>query len=165
MSANKTHPQPVVLMLVLRGQGERQEVLLGRKLTGFGAGNMVAPGGKIEPGEQAVAAAIRELEEETGLQVTESAPVHRATILFRFPVRPASDMDCQVFLATSYQGEPVASEELEPRWYPVANLPVDHMWQDAEHWLPLIIGGEMFTATVIMAQDNLGVESVQITPW
>ena len=94
-----------VLMLVLRGQGERQEVLLGRKLTGFGAGNMVAPGGKIEPGEQAAAAAIRELEEETGLQVTEGAPVHRATILFRFPVRPASDMDCQVFLATSYQGE------------------------------------------------------------
>ena len=58
MSANKIHPQPVVLMLVLRGQGERQEVLLGRKLTGFGAGNMVAPGGKIEPGEQAAAAAM-----------------------------------------------------------------------------------------------------------
>lgn len=165
MSPNKAHPQPVVLMLVLRGQGEQQEVLLGRKLTGFGAGNMVAPGGKIEPGEQAAAAAVRELEEETGLQVTEDDPVHRATILFRFPARPASDMDCQVFLASSYRGEPVASEELEPRWYPVGELPVEYMWQDAEHWLPLIIGGETFTATVIMAQDNLGVESVQISPW
>lgn len=165
MSVDKTQPQPVALMLVLRGQGETRQVLLGRKLTGFGAGNMVAPGGKIEPGEQAASAAVRELEEETSLRVAAECADHRATILFRFPARPASDMDCQVFLATSYDGKPAASGELEPHWYPVADLPVEQMWQDAEHWLPRIIGGEMFTATVIMAQDNLGVTTVRISSW
>lgn len=165
MNVKKTHPQPVVLMLVLRGQGKAQEVLLGRKLTGFGAGNMVAPGGKIEPGEQAVAAAVRELEEETSLRVDAGQAAHRATILFRFPARPASDMDCQVFVATGYEGEPAASGELEPRWHRVDALPAKQMWQDAEHWLPRIIGGEMFTATVIMAPDNLGVERVEFSSW
>ncbi len=165
MKVKRTHPQPVVLMLVLRGFGAQREVLLGKKLTGFGAGNVVAPGGKIEPGELASGAVVRELKEETSLTVDVSHPVHRATILFRFPARPASDMDCQVFWATSFRGEPVASGELEPQWYPVNALPVEDMWQDAEQWLPRIIAGEMFTATVLMAPDNLGVQRMEIRHW
>lgn len=46
------------------------DVLLVRRATGRHAGLWSAPGGRIEPGETAVAAAERELREETGLAST-----------------------------------------------------------------------------------------------
>ena len=161
----RSHPQPVVLALVLSGQGEQQQVLLGRKLTGFGAGNIVAPGGKVDPGESALDAAVRELWEETALQVHPQDMQHRATVHFRFPARPLFDMDCEVFLAHIYSGVATASAELDAQWHYVSQLPTQSMWQDAQHWLPRIISGERFTATVIMAPDNLGVERVVSSDW
>lgn len=161
----RDHRQPVVLVLVLREQAEQQQVLLGRKLTGFGAGNIVAPGGKVERGETALAAAKRELFEETFLQVQCQDLQHRATVLFRFPARPLSDMNCEVFVTHTYAGQLSASTELDACWYDVASLPTQAMWQDAQHWLPRIISGEKFTATVIMKQDNLGVDRVESTSW
>lgn len=161
----RTGPQPVVLILVLRETDAGTEVLLGRKLTGFGAGNIVAPGGKIEPGELPGQAAIRELQEETSLRVEPAHARHRASILFRFPARPRSDMDCHVYTTTQFAGRPARSRELNTCWYPVSALPVEHMWQDAEHWLPRIVAGERFTATVVMKDDNLGVERVSFRPW
>ncbi|MCW4466953.1 NUDIX domain-containing protein [Glutamicibacter sp. MNS18] len=170
MNVNPTQPgqqspQPVVLMLVLRDAGHGTEVLLGLKLTGFGAGNMVAPGGKVEPGEQPVAAAIRELREETGLKADPRTVDFRATVLFRFPANPRSDMDCQVFTAHGFSGQLVPSRELDARWYPVHRMPVEQMWQDAASWLPRIIAGEQFTATVTMADDNQGVRGIDIQSW
>ena len=165
MNPTSSQPQPVVLMLLLRSAPSGTEVLLGRKLRGFGAGNIVAPGGKIEPGEQADAAAIRELFEETSMSASEADSDHRATVRFRFPSRPLSDMDCQVFTATVFDGHPVASDELDPRWYPISQLPGKHMWQDAADWLPRIIDGQRFTATVVMAQDNVAVETISYRYW
>jgi len=161
----RRHPQPVVLVLVLGGQGEQQKVLLGRKLTGFGAGNIVAPGGKVDPGESPLDAAVRELWEETALRVDPQDMQHRVTVYFRFPTRPLSDMDCEVFLAHTYAGVATASTELDAQWHYASRLPTQSMWQDAQHWLPRIISGECFTATVIMAPDNLGVERVVSSDW
>ncbi|XJV90114.1 8-oxo-dGTP diphosphatase [Glutamicibacter creatinolyticus] len=164
-SVNRTQPQPVVLVLLLREGPTGREVLLGRKLTGFGAGNVVAPGGKIEPGESPVQAAVRELAEETGMRVVAGDLAHRANIAFRFPASPRSDMDCRVFVATVFGGQPAASGELDARWYPAQALPVRDMWQDAERWLPLLLDGQRFTATVQMAPDNLGVANLRVQQW
>jgi hypothetical protein len=48
------------------GEGGRQQVLLGRKKRGFGAGMIMGLGGKAGPGESEAACAVREAGEEAG---------------------------------------------------------------------------------------------------
>lgn len=158
-------PRAVVLALVTRETPTGREVLLGKKLTGFGAGNIVAPGGKVDPGEGDVEAAVRELEEETSLRTEVEQLKHCATVLFRFPARPASDMDCQVFSTTSFTGTAASSTELEVQWFDTECLPAEQMWQDADQWLPRILAGEELTATVVMSNDNVGVDRVEFSTW
>lgn len=45
------------------------KILLGRRANTFGRGTWGLPGGHIEPGEKVLAAAAREVREETGLEV------------------------------------------------------------------------------------------------
>jgi 8-oxo-dGTP diphosphatase len=48
---------------------DRNQVLLGKRKGGYKAGFYGLPGGRIEPGERAKSAVMRELVEETGLRV------------------------------------------------------------------------------------------------
>ena len=57
-------------------------VLLIRKKRGLGAGKINGPGGKLEPGETALAAAIREVQEEIG--VTPLLIEDRGVVRFQF---------------------------------------------------------------------------------
>ncbi len=58
------HPVPAVGVVCFRGD----EVLLIRRGCPPRAGQWSLPGGRIEPGERAVDAALRELREETGVE-------------------------------------------------------------------------------------------------
>lgn len=49
-------------------------VLLGRRKGSHGAGTWALPGGWLEKGEEFAAAAVRELEEETGLTMADLGP-------------------------------------------------------------------------------------------
>lgn len=152
------HPQPVALLALLRNRQGRTEVLLGRKRRGFGQGKIVLPGGKIEPGETAAEAAIREFHEETRLLVQAADLELGARVDFRFPAQPAADMDCTAFIASTACGEPGITEELEPLWADPASLPAAQMWQDSPLWLPRLVAGEKFSVEVVLAPDNQSVE-------
>ena len=58
------------LQLFREEEGERQ-LLLGRKKRGFGEGKWNGFGGKLEPGETVEEAAVRELQEESGVTATQ----------------------------------------------------------------------------------------------
>ncbi|MCL2557541.1 MAG: NUDIX domain-containing protein, partial [Treponema sp.] len=62
--------------------GARGKVLLILKKTGLGKGKVNAPGGRIEPGESPLQAAIRECIEE--VSITPLAPEKRAELRFQF---------------------------------------------------------------------------------
>src|SRR5205809_789929 len=100
---NRTPKVRANLCFVLRGS----EVLLIRKKRGLGAGKINAPGGKIEPGEEARAAAIRETIEEVGVR-----PIHpekRGELFFEFA--DGLRLHCIVFLTSEFEGEPIETEE------------------------------------------------------
>lgn len=132
------------------------EVLLARKKRGFGTGRVVGVGGGLEPGETALDAAIREAQEEVG--VTPLGAREVATLRFRFPHRPAWDLEVAVFLAERWRGEPRESDEVAPAWYPVATPPYDEMWPDARLWLPRVLAGERFSASFAYGADLRVVE-------
>ena len=151
------------LLLRTRDDGAR-EVLLGYKKTGFGRGKVVAPGGHVEPGESAAAAAAREVKEESGIRVSQDALTEAAQLTFLFPAHPSWDMDVEIFTAAKWSGEASESGEIRPEWFPVAALPFDRMWRDAGQWLPRVLAGERLRATFTYAADNETIDAETITP-
>jgi 8-oxo-dGTP diphosphatase len=134
------------------GDGAR-EVLLGFKKAGFGAGRWVGLGGHIEEGEKPDEAAVREVAEESSLVTWPDSLSHMASLTFVFPSRPSWDQTAEVFVTTEYSGQPVESDELIPRWFDTASLPLAGMWDDAKYWLPAVLGGDRVTATITFADD------------
>ncbi len=120
---------------------EGGRVLLMRKKQGLGAGKIVAPGGRIEPGETADACAVREVEEEVCVTPTGARCVgeHRFQFLDGYAIHVFA------YRATGFTGEPRETDEGTPLWTPLSALPWDEMWADNVHWLPRLFAGEPFS--------------------
>jgi 8-oxo-dGTP diphosphatase len=115
-------------------------VLLIRKKRGLGAGKINAPGGKLEPGESALDAAVRETREEIG--VTPMQLQDRGVLRFQFA--DGYSLHCTVFVARDFAGEPVETAEAVPMWFPLGAIPYHEMWEDDGHWLPGVLAGHRF---------------------
>lgn len=116
------------------------QILLIRKKRGLGAGKINGPGGRIEPGESPIQAAIRETQEE--LCVTPLGVEEHGELFFQFADGYA--LHCAVFTATDCLGEPMETDEAIPLWTPTDRIPFEEMWADDIHWLPGIIAGGKF---------------------
>lgn len=131
------------LCFLLRDGG----ILLARKKRGFGVGKWNGAGGKPEPGEPIEATTIRETQEELGVTPRDLRRV--ATLDFLFPPLPEYDgWDQQVcvYVTEAWDGEPVETEEMAPRWFSLDALPLAEMWLDDPHWLPLVLAGSTVRA-------------------
>lgn len=126
-------------------------VLLIRKRNGLGVGRINGPGGKIEPGETAFDAAIRETQEE--LRVTPTGVSAVGWIGFHDLDGPA--IDCQVFTATGCVGEPTETHEATPLWCPVDAVPYDEMWDDDRHWFPHVLAGRPFRCRCVFDASGM----------
>ena len=78
-------------------------ILLGRKKRGFGVSKWNGFGGKIEPGETFRQCAVRELQEETGLQ-TKAEDLELVGLLdFRFTAEPELNHLGYVYFVRQYE--------------------------------------------------------------
>ncbi|MCQ6270404.1 8-oxo-dGTP diphosphatase [Pseudarthrobacter sp. R1] len=155
----------VTLCFLLRDGDSGPEVLLGLKRTGFGTGKIVGIGGHVEPGESEAEAVVREVREETGVTVRQEDLADAGVVQFVFPAKPAWDMHTRLFTARRWVGEPEESDEIMPQWFQTGILPVDRMWQDADHWLPVVLEGGRVNVVVTLNSDNETVaSSVSLLP-
>lgn len=130
----------MVANLVFLTRGE--DVLLIHKKTGLGAGKINGPGGKLEPGETAIEAAVREVEEE--LLITPTGLEEMGELHFDFV--DGLRLHCTVFRGTGFEGTPTETREAKPEWFPIAEIPLDRMWADDRYWLPDMLAGKKFLA-------------------
>ncbi|UIP58232.1 8-oxo-dGTP diphosphatase [Agromyces marinus] len=152
--AGERMPLPeVCVCYVLREWEGRTEVLLGRKKHGLGKGYFVGLGGKLEPGETAVEAAVREVHEESGLVVASADLDARGRLRYLFPYRTAWSQVSNVFVVREFAGAPAPSDELDPEWFPLDAVPLAHMWDDAKHWLPGVLAGGRVERTYVFGED------------
>ena len=154
---------PVVLCFLFRVTPDGPRVLMGLKKTGFGLGRVVTLGGHIEAGETPEQAAVREVEEESGVQVREADLQRAGTIEWIFPAQPGLDMSTILFRAHRWDGEPVETDEILPAWYPAGEMPYARMWPDSALWMPRLLAGEYFDAEVTIAHDNVNVASISFS--
>ena len=120
------------------------QVLLGYKKRGFGAGRWNGFGGKLIEGETLEAAAKRELYEEVGI-IPEEMP-KLGIISFSFD-GDSKKLEVHIFRIDAFSGEPTESEEMDPKWFTASEIPFTQMWSDDEYWFPYLLANKKFTAS------------------
>ena len=152
------------LCLLVEGNPPRR-ILLGLKKEGFGSGKITGFGGKIEAGETPSMAAIRELEEETGIRVTGGELHTIGQLRFLFPSMPRWSQLVHVFLSSRWEGRAREGREMKPVWYPIDEIPYGRMWSDGPYWLPRFLAGERIRGRFVFGKDNETVTEVSINSW
>jgi 8-oxo-dGTP diphosphatase len=126
-------------------------LLLIHKKTGLGAGKVNAAGGRIEPGETAVRAAVRETVEEVCMEPLN--PEKRGELFFQF--KDGYKLHGEVFFSTEFSGTPGETREADPFWCALSDIPYNDMWEDDRYWLPLALQGIPFKAYFIFDNDRM----------
>jgi len=135
------------LLFVLRDG----KALLIHKKKGLGAGKINGPGGRLEPGETPLQAAIREVQEE--LCVTPTGVEEAGELMFQFT--DGFSIHGYVFTATDCRGEPQETDEAIPIWTPVDQFPFDRMWEDDRVWVPHMLAGRKFRGRFLFDGDRM----------
>ena len=151
-----TPRERAVLCFVL----QENRLLLILKKRGLGGGKINAPGGKIEPGESARDAAIRETQEEVG--VTPLDPTPRGELSFQFT--DGYSVHCTVFFAHGCEGEPYETDEAVPIWTAPDSIPYDKMWADDAEWLPLLLAGQPFRGFFVFDDEIMLSKQLDLLP-
>jgi 8-oxo-dGTP diphosphatase len=141
-------PKETATLLFVVREGQ---ILLIHKKRGLGAGKINGPGGRLEPGESAESAAVREVEEELCITPT---GVRRSGEL-RFQFTDGHSIHCFVFRANDFLGSPQTTDEAIPQWFPVGEIPYHRMWADDRIWLPLMLESIPFSGRFLLEGDRM----------
>ncbi|MBW7907675.1 MAG: 8-oxo-dGTP diphosphatase [Kiritimatiellae bacterium] len=145
-TAWKPVERATLLFLIQHGN-----VLLIRKKRGLGAGKINGPGGRLDPGETPEQCAVREVQEE--LCITPSGVQRAGELLFQFA--NGHSIHGYVFTANAFTGQPTSTDEADPIWTPLDQIPFDEMWADDHIWIPLMLEGRPFTGRFLFDGDSM----------
>ena len=122
-------------LLLLR---KDNKIMLALKKKGFGAGKYNGVGCKLESGETPEEAMIREAYEETGVK-----PLNYISMgeneYSEFINGESAKLKFYLYVAESWIGEPIETEEMKPYWFDIDKIPYDNMFIGDIYWLPLVL--------------------------
>jgi 8-oxo-dGTP pyrophosphatase MutT (NUDIX family) len=138
-----------------------EHICLAMKKRGFGVGRFNGVGGKVKVGEGIEEAAKREAWEEIHVKMYHLRPV--AELTFLFPYHPDWDQVVHVFFCSEWAGIPQESEEMNPQWFPIDQIPYHTMWSDDPYWLPQVLEGRYVQGNFSFdTQDQLLSKNISI---
>lgn len=153
---NWTPKERATLLFIRRDR----RILLIHKKRGLGAGKINGPGGRLDPGETPVQAAVREVQEE--LLITPTGV--RAVGELRFQFADGFSIHGYVFTASGYDGEPQETGEAIPVWCDIDRLPYERMWADDRVWMPLLLAGKKFAGKFLFDGDTMLGHEIEAEP-
>jgi 8-oxo-dGTP diphosphatase len=127
------------------------KILLIDKKTGIGKGKINGPGGKLEDGESPEQCARREVREELGIQVSDLQYYGQQ----RFQFVDGLSIHVWVYKTETFEGTPTESDEADPLWVPLDEIPYERMWEDDRIWLPMMLRGERFSGRWVFDGDRM----------
>ena len=135
-----------LLFVIKEGQ-----VLLIHKKRGLGQGKVNGPGGKIEAGETPLECALRETEEEVCVRATGVSPAGE----LHFQFTDGLSIHGYVFRAEDADGVPQETEEADPFWCALDEIPYEQMWEDDVTWFDALIERRFFRGYYIFEGDRM----------
>lgn len=130
---------------------DENKVLLINKKRGLGNGKVNAPGGRIDRGETAIEAAIRECIEEVGVEPFDLVYVGELNFIFT----DGYSLKGYVYFSNKFRGDMIETDEADPFWCNINEIPYDKMWSDDKEWLPLVLRGKKFEGHFIFDNDKM----------
>ncbi len=136
-------------------------ILLGLKKEGQGAGNYNGFGGKQEETDESILhTTIRELYEEANVRAKIDDLEKVAIIDFVFPYTPKFDQQVHVFFVRKITGEPKETKEMAPLWINLGEIDSYYpkMWASDRIWFPPVLRGEKLIGKFIWKEDGKTVD-------
>lgn len=129
------------------------QILLAMKKRGHGQGRWNGYGGKVEADESVEEALVRELYEESSLEALEFEK--RGYIFFKNEYEDNMDLEVHIFAITRFEGQPVETEEMSPRWFAKEEVPFDEMWPSDRKWFPIYLDDYKFVGNVEAGENRI----------
>ena len=126
-------------------------VLLGMKKRGFGSGKWNGFGGKVEQGETIEEAALRELDEEVGIE--DGQLIKMGVLEFSFE-NDDTILQVHIFKLLHFLDKPIETEEMKPEWFSFDNVPFSQMWTDDKYWFPLLLSDKSFEGSFLFDRPS-----------
>jgi len=132
------------------------KILLAMKKRGFGAGRWNGAGGKFdaEKDKDIIDTAIRETKEEIGVEIKNPEKIGIFHFRFADEEKQHGNQDVCLYVAKEWDGEPVESEEMMPKWFSFNEIPYSEMWPDDIHWLPHVLQGKKLEADFLFGDND-----------
>jgi len=102
---------------------------------------IIGSDGKVDADESPLIAAIRETREEIGVNVAGYIQ-EMGVIEFEYRTKTPEKVIVFVYVAKKWEGEPIETEEILPKWFDIDKVPYELMWPDDKLWLPRFIKGQ-----------------------
>ena len=135
----------------IKDNGKTLMVYRNKKPNDIHVGKWNGLGGKFEPGESPEECAVREVLEESGLQI------HKPKLhgLLMFPNFKDDDWYVFVFTAREFSGELIDSPEDRLEWIRNEQLLDLNLWESDHIFLPWIRAGKFFSAKFVYDGDQM----------